>query len=69
MKRFWLFCGADCYPSGGMGDFHMSFDNYGAAIQMADKLSTVHDWVDVYDSKLNKIVWPKENAGGIIDVG
>jgi len=56
MKRFQLFVWNQCYPYGGMNDFHSSYSSRPAAIRAADKLlmvGTLHgDCAQVYD--LNK---------------
>lgn len=57
-KRFWVFAGADYYPSGGMDDSHWSFDTQAEAEAMACDLATNPkkyderwgvDWVQVWD--------------------
>lgn len=64
LKRYWLFTGAEYYPSGGMKDFKGSFESVGEAIAHLQivKTSRSIEWYQILDSFEGKVV---QNVGDI----
>jgi hypothetical protein len=55
-KRYWLFAGENCYPSGGMNDFQESFDTRDQAYHywLGFKAKDFGGmWAHIYDSQDN----------------
>ena len=62
MKRYWIFIGDVCYPSGGMNDYKDSFDTYEecASFVKGYKASNGSSiWHHVFDSQGSKEQAPK----------
>jgi len=53
MKRYWLFCGENYYPSGGMRDFRDSFDT---VLECVKNLRPRSDWWHIYDTATNQTI-------------
>jgi len=51
MKRYWLFCGDDCYPGGGMRDFVGDFDAIDEVKDALRKPCEAPDWWQVVDTE------------------
>lgn len=54
LKRYLLFSGSSCYPSGGWGDFRDSFDSVAEAEAVAPK--EAYYWWYIVDSKFGDVV-------------
>lgn len=50
-KRYWLFCGLQYYPQGGMYDWHSSYDDGEEAMRAGKEYlsSTPWSWAYVWD--------------------
>lgn len=64
MRRYAVFSGPECYPSGGMKDLIGTYDGKEEAITEAtgilmdgDVPDGVFDWAHVYDMEAMEIVW------------
>ena len=62
-KRYLVFIGSNCYPSGGMHDLKASFEDRGEAIRYAKKILSGNKcyggWAHIYDSVTGEIVESK----------
>ena len=77
MKRYWLFCGDNYYPLGGMRDLKGYFDSSDeaalAAVKIAIENNYAHEdaaecfanqWSHIFDSLEGKVILESDRASG-----